>query len=163
MGDGRTINSFGAGPEQGISGAAKGRSGGADIVDQEHAVACHSVSGGEAPASKLHSCSAGSSGLAPSTMAPKGPCQWPVDGPRHLSPEKTCGAEAPAQTTQAARRNRGHDGDLVEPGGETDPCRQTAAEGPRDLVVPLVFERQDGPPEDPIVCAPQDGALLRRR
>lgn len=163
MSDGRTIDSLGAGSEQGISGTAKGGTGGADIIDEQHAVACQTVSCREAPASKLHPRSAGSSGLAPSTVAPKGGYQRSVDGPRDLCPEKTCGTKAPPQATQAARRNRGHDCDLLEPGCEGDPRRQTTAEGARDLVMTLVFERQDRLSKGTIVGAPQDGAQLRRR
>ncbi len=77
--------------------------------------------------------------------------------------DETGGAKSPAKATEVVGRNRGHHGDLVEPGCEGDPRRQTTAERACDLVMTPVFERQDRPSKDTVVGAPQDGAQLRRR
>ena len=41
MSDGCAENGLGPGREQTVGGAAQGRSGGADVVDEQHAVAPH--------------------------------------------------------------------------------------------------------------------------
>ncbi len=163
MSDGRAVDGLGAGPEKGVGGAAKGGSGGTDVVNEKGAVARHSMSCREAPPRKLHPCDPGSSGLSTPAVAPKGGNEFSIEGPRHLRPEKARGTESPAQTVKAARWNRRHDRYLIEPGGEPDPRRQPAAEGACDLVMPPVLERQDCPPKGTVVDAPKDGARLRRR
>jgi len=162
MSDGRAVDGLGTGPEKGVGGAAKGGSGGADVVDEKDAVARHSMSCREAAAGKLHPRDSGSSGLAAPAMASKGGNEFSIEGPRHLRPEKTRGTESPAQAVKAVRWNRRHDRDLLEPGGEPDPRREPAAKGACDFVVPPVLERQDRLPKDTVVDAPQDGARLRR-
>ncbi len=66
-----------------------------------------------------------------------------------------------AKTTDVVGRDRRDHGDLVEPGCDRDPGRQTPAKRPRDFIVTSVFEGEDREPKNPVVLTPQNRGGLR--
>lgn len=154
MGDGCAEHGLGPGREQTVGGAAQGCSGGADVVDEEYAVTPHPPVGREAPARQLFALRAGPPRLSAKTVASQDPCDGSIDSPRYLVADETSRARSSAKTTEVVGRDRGDHGDLVEPGRDGDPCRQTTAQGPCDLIVASVFEGENREPKNPVVLAP---------
>ena len=71
MSDGGAKNGLGPGREQTVGGAAQGCPGGADVIDEQHAVAPHPPACREAPSRQLPSLGAGVSRLTAKTVAPQ--------------------------------------------------------------------------------------------
>ncbi len=96
MGDGGAVDGLRAGREQRVCSMAQRGSGGADIIDEQYALATHPSVGRETPPGKLHSPDPSVAGLPVKTVAAKDGLKRSVDGRRHLGANETSCTEATA-------------------------------------------------------------------
>jgi beta-lactamase superfamily II metal-dependent hydrolase len=104
----------------------------------------------------LLSLGAAASRLAAKTVALQGADQRAVDGSCDLGTDQVSRIESSAKPADVVRWDVGDHRDLVKPGRDGDPGRETGSQRAGDFIVTPVLERENRLPKNTVVFAPQN-------